>query len=214
MLETNCDVQLDSRRLIVGELQLSSGVLVVVSGLGGAGLGVVRQDDGAAGAGVTHHRHLHGAHALAHPHHALAEREDSGVVVVQDGHRGDQGLDQASFGGGARLVALEHPLGVSDTQVQQPHEEMLVLLEDVVVDDADLETHRDTDNKMSVCTGLFVFNEMKMQIKNFQTGQRQSFVMRDSCRWSLELNTECFLQKKIDFDASCSVSFCSECKVR
>uniref|UniRef100_A0A671W9Z4 Actinin alpha 4 n=1 Tax=Sparus aurata TaxID=8175 RepID=A0A671W9Z4_SPAAU len=131
MLETNCDVQLDSRRLIVGELQLSSGVLVVVSGLGGAGLGVVRQDDGAAGAGVTHHRHLHGAHALAHPHHALAEREDSGVVVVQDGHRGDQGLDQASFGGGARLVALEHPLGVSDTQVQQPHEEMLVLLEDV-----------------------------------------------------------------------------------
>lgn len=130
----------DSRGLVVGELQLSLCVLVVFCGLGGAGLGVVRQDDGAAGARVAHHRHLHGSHALTHPHHALAEGEDAGVVVIQDGHRGNQGLDQATLWGGAHLVALKHAICVADTQIQQTHKEVLVLLEYVVVDYSDLET--------------------------------------------------------------------------
>lgn len=130
----------NSRGLVVGELQLSLGVLVVLPSLGGAWLSVVRQDDGAAGARVAHHRHLHGAHTLAHPHHALAEREDAGVVVIQDGHRSDQGLNQSTFGGGTHFVALEHPLCVADTQIQEAHKEVLVLLEYVVVDDTDLES--------------------------------------------------------------------------
>lgn len=131
---------MDSRGLIIGELQLSTRLLVVLPGLGGAALRAVRQDDGAASARVAHHRHLHGSHALAHAHRALAEREDAGVVVVQDGHRGNQGLDQASLGSGARLVAFEHPLGVADAQVEQPDEEVLVFFKDVVVDDPDLQT--------------------------------------------------------------------------
>lgn len=133
---------LDSRGLVVGELQLPPRLLVVLARLGGAALRVVRQDDGAAGAGVAHHRHLHGAHALAHAHQALAEREDAGVVVVQDGHRGNQGLDQAGLGGGARLIAFEHPLGVADPQVEQTDEEVLVFFEYVVVDYPDLRTDK------------------------------------------------------------------------
>lgn len=141
------DVQFYSRGLVVGELQLSAGVLVVLSSLGGARLGVVRQDDGAPGAGVAHHGHLHGAHALAHPHQALAEREDARVVVVQDGHRGYQGFDQAAFGGGANLVALKHPLGIANTQVQQAHKEVLVFLEYVIIDYADLGGRRERAGK-------------------------------------------------------------------
>lgn len=129
----------DSRGLVVGELQLSSGVLVVRPGSGSSWLGVVRQDDGPAGSWVAHHGHLHGAHALAHPDQALAEGEDAGVVVVQDGHRGDQRLNQTGFGGDANLVALKHPLCVADTQVEQAHKEVLVLFEYVVIDYADLE---------------------------------------------------------------------------
>lgn len=130
----------DSRCLVVGELQLSPGVLVVRPGFGGPGLGVVRQDDGPPGSRVAHHGHLHGAHALAHPDQALAEREDAGVVVVQDGHRGDQRLHQTGLGGHADLVALKHPLRIADAQVEEAHKEVLVLLEYVVVDDADLQT--------------------------------------------------------------------------
>lgn len=107
-------VKCDSRGLVVGELQLSSGILVVVSSLGSAWLGVVWQDDSATGTWVAHHCHLHGAYALAHAHHALAEREDAGVVVVQNGHCGNQGLNQASFGGCPHFVALKHPFGIAD----------------------------------------------------------------------------------------------------
>lgn len=133
-----CEV--DSRGLVVGELQLSSGVLVVRPSFGSSWLGVVRQDDGPTGSWVAHHGHLHGAHALAHPDQALAEREDTSVVVVQDGHRGNQRLNQTGFGGYANLVALKHPLCVADTQVEQAHKEVLVLFEYVVIDYAHLET--------------------------------------------------------------------------
>lgn len=118
---------------------------------------MVRQDDGSAGARVAHHRHFHGANALAHTHHAIAEGEDAGVVVIQDGHRGDQGLHQAGFGRGAHLVALEHALGVAHAKVEEAHEEVLVLLEYVVVDDANLEKPM----------GVFKWNTIRLKYYRF-----------------------------------------------
>ncbi|TNN82779.1 hypothetical protein EYF80_007020 [Liparis tanakae] len=144
---------------------LAGHLFVVLPGLGGALDCVVGHRHLASRPGRPVNLHLHAADALADPHGFTLERENTSVVVIIDGHRGGwsaaQGCLGRNMGDAHRAVAggngawlQDGDLSpVSDAWITQAHVEVLILLENIIINNADV-----FESASHLPSGLFLFN--------------------------------------------------------